>query len=105
MKEVASLSLDQNGSYVVQHCFLNWVDLLPRVLTACTALGTRDLEELVQTPPGNIVLAKLLDTGYDYCRELTRGLANKIHLVISPSVRTNPRSKRVLNCVGRVRYI
>ncbi|KAI4993595.1 hypothetical protein ZWY2020_007908 [Hordeum vulgare] len=110
MKEVASLFLDQYGCYVVMHCFMNretgspQLDLLPLVLTACTYhLGTRDLDELVQTSPGNTVLLSLLETGYDHARGLTLGLADKIDLLVSASVRRNTKSKMVLSYVRTLR--
>ena len=69
MREVALLSRDPFGNYVVQHCFLNQEsgkpqsDLLPIVLRAFADLPREHLEYLVQHAPGKLVLHRLLDTG------------------------------------------
>ncbi|XP_044367544.1 pumilio homolog 2 [Triticum aestivum] len=107
MREVALLSRDPFGNYVVQHCFLNQetglpqAELLPIVLRAFAGLPQQQLQGLVHHAPGNLVLCSLLETGINHCPELTRDLASRIDL-LDRHVLEHPHSQMVMWFVERI---
>ncbi|XP_062208839.1 uncharacterized protein LOC133910462 [Phragmites australis] len=102
-EDVASLSADQFGSYVVEACFLRTLSLAPaqRVLAAFLGLRNDQLAELVQGGYSNYVVHKLLATGKDYFPEQTTALARRIEK-LPAAVQREMHAQRVMRVVKKL---
>ncbi|TVU48089.1 hypothetical protein EJB05_07712, partial [Eragrostis curvula] len=100
--DVASLSVDKYGSYVVEACFQLTCSLTPmrRVLAAFIALSDEQLAELVQGVYSNYVVHKLLATGKKYFKEETLKLARRIE-ELPAEVQREMHAQRVMQVVKK----
>ncbi|XP_006651125.2 pumilio homolog 2-like [Oryza brachyantha] len=103
MTDVASLSRQQFGSYVVEACFLTTgsVELLHLVLSTFLKLPDDQLADVVQCGYGNYVIQKLVDASKEPFRNETMMLARRIQR-LPEEVLDRMSAKQVLKFLRRL---
>ncbi|PAN51104.1 hypothetical protein PAHAL_9G570300 [Panicum hallii] len=103
--DVASLSLDRFGSYVVEACFLLARTPVPRqrLLAAFVGLRANELADLVRGSYSNYVVSKLLDAGKNQFPQEARLLARRIE-GLPMAVQREMHARGVMRVVGKLNH-